>query len=516
MLLKLPSLKLKWPRRAKPARTSGAQPAGAPGAADAAAGQADQADQNQSAPEVVSSSHTLIEGKRYVFGMEWRLIPATQSPTRTLFVVRKEGKAMYVIPEMENIIGLSAVPIKARGPKYSAALHLATKVSQGGLELYAFALADEQFAVVALNESCPIPGFDFLGKLDQAMALIEEFHAIQMGQPIRQVGNADLLEGEEKIAPEDIFDVPIKAARIKVLMDTRRTGWLLAVGALLAMGFAGATYWLQTQREEVMQQNRQVVENPNIAYRASVAAAFSELARPGPHLLRAWLARIESLPVNHAGWRLVRIDCKPALCTAQWDRVYGSYADFFERLPASTSSAKEVQTGNDPLKASVLTEHLLDKVPAARNSWQMDELPAAKDGLRMISSQLQELSLLGAMKTTLEPPKLLGTAADPAALTQSVSSGGWTVRHELWTLAQLPVPAHSVPKSLVVDLINDKGEAQPSYVFTAAYYVRGKDVRGNDARGIDSRGKDAMEPPGGVTLKPGDAAPAAEGAAGNG
>jgi hypothetical protein len=498
MILKLPSLKLKWPRRAKAAPGEAAQ--GAPAVQT----------QSSPVPDILPGSHTLIERKRYVFGLEWRLIPATQSLTRTLIVVKKEGKALYVISEMENIIGVSAVPIKLRGPKYSAALHLASKVSQGGLELYAFALADEQFAVVALNESCPIPGFDFLGRLDQAQALIEEFHAIQMGQPIRQVGNADLLEGEEKIAPEDIFDLPIKASRIKVLMDTRRTGWLLAVGALLAIAFAGATYWLQTQREEVMQQNRQVVENPNIAYRASVAAAFGELSRPGPQLLRAWLARIEGLPVHHAGWRLVRVDCKPALCTAQWDRVYGSYADFFARLPLNTTVAKEVQTGNDPLKASVLTEHPVDKLPAAPNAWQMDELPAAKDGLRIMSSQLQELSLLGSMKTTLEPPKLLGTATDPAALTQSVSSGSWTVRHDLWTLAQLPVPAHSVPKSLLVDLVNDKGEAQPSYLFTAAYYVRGKDAK--EAKGL----KDANERMGAESLKPVDAPPASVGAGSDG
>jgi hypothetical protein len=107
----------------------------------------------------------------------------------------------YVLSEMEDLMGVTPVMPQDRGPKYSAAMHLVNKMSQGGMELYAFALPKGAYAVVAINESRPIPGFDFVGPFAPAKALIEEFQAIQVGHPVRGVGNAGLIEGEKPSNP---------------------------------------------------------------------------------------------------------------------------------------------------------------------------------------------------------------------------------------------------------------------------------------------------------------------------
>jgi hypothetical protein len=198
-------------------------------------------------------------------------------------------------------------------------MHLATKMSQGGLELYAFALPKGAYAVVAINESRPIPGFDFVGPFAPAKELIDEFQAIQAGHPVRGVGNAGLIEGEEHIEPEDIFGEPAKQARIKAMPGTRSTTWLIGLAVLLALGFAGAMYWLQEQRKDVLEEVKRDEVNPVLEYRNNLQNALKALPPAGPRMLKDWLHSIDQLPVVNHGWRLNKVECNKFL---QCFRVY--------------------------------------------------------------------------------------------------------------------------------------------------------------------------------------------------
>ena len=179
-----------------------------------------------SASEAPPPMLTVIEGVRYVLGLEWRLIPPTRSLQRTLSLARKEDKKQYVLTEMQDIIGFCGPLPQKWGKTYSAALHLAARMSQGGLELYAFELTNGQCMVVALNESKPIPGFDFVGDPAVGRGLVDEFMAIEQGQPIRFVGNAGWLEGEETVYLEDIFANPARSACLKRLMAANAVKWM--------------------------------------------------------------------------------------------------------------------------------------------------------------------------------------------------------------------------------------------------------------------------------------------------
>lgn len=414
----------------------------------------------------------VIEGRNYLFGLEWRLIPPTRALVRTLSLAKKEGKVHYIISEMEDIIGLGSRLPKLRGVKYSAALHLASKFSQGGLELYAFVLADQQVAVVALNESRPIPGFDFLGDAEQARSLIEEFLAIQMGQPIRQVGNAGLLEGEETVAPEDLFAAPARSARIKNLPGGAGMQLLMGVGLLVAGGLAGGWYWLDMQRQQVLEENSRLNQPPpDVLYRRSLALAMEALQPAGPQPLEAWVAVAAKLPLVHAGWRLVRVECKLQSCTAQWDRLYGSFSDFMKELPPHALTAEEVQIKNSPLQASILSKH---RVEWPSNLLRMEpaQLPGMREGLRQMSDHLQDLSLLGEMKAEMDKPSLFGGEGDVAQLSDPVFQGQWSFTHELGVLMHVQVPAHAVAGTLEINFFSERGEPVQEIKIKGAYYVR--------------------------------------------
>jgi len=306
--------------------------------------------------------------------------------------------------------------------------------------------------------------------------LIEEFQAIQAGHPVRGVGNAGLIEGEETIEPEDIFGEPAKQARIKAIPGTRGTTWLIGLAMLLALGFAATMYWLQEQRETVMQEVKRDEVNPVIAYRTSLQNALQALPPAGPGLLQNWLTTIQNIPVTNQGWRLTKVECKPSSCSAQWERVFGSYADFHKHLPAYTDSVKEVQVGADPLQASILTTHSLPPSAGAAappaTSLHYSRLPSQQQGLRELSSQFQELALLGPIKASLTPPQLFGGSGPVDDVQEVVVSGDWAVEHELWVLPDISIAPYMVTKSLVMNFATDKGQTTTSYRLEGSYYVQ--------------------------------------------
>ena len=428
---------------------------------------AGQAPTSESAPPMV----TVIEGVRYVFGLEWRLIPPTRSLQRTLSLARKENKMQYVLTDMQDIIGFCGhLPRKWRNA-YSAALHLAGRLSQGGLELYAFELAHDQCMVVALNESRPIPGFDFVGEAALGRGLVDEFLAIEQGQPIRFMGNAGWLEGEESVALEDIFANPASAARLKRLWAANSVKWAAGGAAVFLSLVAGGHYWVEMEREEMMMAAQNPAIDLNAEYQQSLAQAWAEVAAPGAGLLLQWQALMADLPLVHQGWGLKKVECDAKACQAQWTRMYGTYADFFKKLPPRTHSAQEVQEGDDALQAMVVSKHVVvPKEP--QPTWHHAKLPRIDIALRELSSELQNLALLGQVKVALSKPTLFGGNEDPQLLAQPVMTGQWSVKHDASTLGYLTVPSHGVPKRLLLEVSKANGQPAMTYVFEGQYYAQ--------------------------------------------
>ena len=434
--------------------------------------QAEQpATEQPQATEVAPPMFAVIEGVRYVLGLEWRLIPPTRSLQRTLSLARKENKKQYVLTDMEDIIGFcGTLPTKWRNA-YSAALHLAGRLSQGGLELYAFELPNGQCMVVALNESRPIPGFDFVGEPALARGLVDEFLAIQQGQPLRLVGNAGWLEGEESVTLEDIFANPARSARLKRLWAANAVKWAAGGAVVLVSAVAAGNYWVDTEREEMMAATRNPVIDPNSEYQKSLAQAWAEVPAPGPGLLRQWQNLMSNLPLMHEGWRLQKVECDAKYCKAQWARMYGTYADFFKQLPPNSEYAQEVQEGDNALQAMVVSHHPV--LPEdIQTPWRNAKLPRMDHALRELSSDLQNFSLLGQVRVELSKPTLFGGTQDPQSLEQAVMTGQWSVQHDASTLGYLTVPNHGVAKRLVLQVSPTKDQSAMTYAFEGQYYVQ--------------------------------------------
>jgi hypothetical protein len=399
----------------------------------------------------------VIEGVRYVVGLEWRLLPPTRSLQRTLSLARKERKSQYVLTDMEDIIGFCGPLPYQWTLAYSAAMHLAGRLSQGGLEMYAFALANGQSMVVALNESRPIPGFDFVGEADIARGLIDEFLAIQQGQPIRLVGNAGWLEGEESVVLEDIFAQPVRAARLKRLWADNAVKWAAGAAGVLALAVAGGNYWVEMERAEMIAAAQNPSIDPNAQYQKALAQAWADL--------------MADLPLVHAGWRLKNVECDAKFCKAQWSRIYGTYADFFKQLPPNCQSAQEVQEGDNALQAMVVSNHSV-AAEDIETPWRNATLPRMDHALRELASDLQNFSLLGQLRVELSKPTLFGGTQDPLTLDAAVMTGQWTVQHDASTLGYLTVPSYGVPKRLVLQVSHTKEKSAMTYLFEGQYYVQ--------------------------------------------
>jgi hypothetical protein len=95
-----------------------------------------------------------------------------------------------------------------KGKKYAAALHLCDQQSQGGIEIFCFYLNANRYALIALNESKPVPGHDYIGSKENVWQLGLDFANLQENQPIRYVGNTGIFDMEETLTLEKAFSNP--------------------------------------------------------------------------------------------------------------------------------------------------------------------------------------------------------------------------------------------------------------------------------------------------------------------
>lgn len=408
--------------------------------------------------------HT-IGRKHFVWGMEWRLLAPEESLSNTLKTIKKEGYAWYATSDIEDIIGISKDIPQSRLSMYSAALHLAERFSHGGLELFALALREDISAVIALNEHRPIPGYDYIGSRVKVQSLIEEFEAIQIGQKIRRIGNNGLLKDEQSISLLDIFDDPSTDSSLIRLYQNKHLKWMAAAGGLIATSLGAANYYVQQSHTQEMNANPVAIVNHNPAYIEKTSRKLKSLGPSADIKLQAWMQQLRHLPAQHQGWALTSVECIELQCTALWQRQYGSTDDFFKRLPSNAQSAQEIFKNNDRLNNTIETRHSAAFANAS-SSWSLDQLPHKDTGTREMSSWLQDMSLLGTNKVSLDAPQLWGAESDPAHLIKPLWAGTWTMTMDFYLSTVVQIPKFAQITKMKLDL--------PTHSFQIAgdYYVQ--------------------------------------------
>jgi hypothetical protein len=406
---------------------------------------------------------------RFVLGMEWRMLqPAEKLVRSTLSQMRREGMQWYVSSGLQDVVGLCSGIEQARQPMHSAALHLASQWSNGGLELFVFGMAEQRVAVVGLNDRRPLPGFDFIGSLAEAQDLIEEFEAIQQGEVVRRVGDLGLLADEERLSAQTVFDQPSADSRLKKIPSLRALIYIGAVLLLMLGCMGGFYYWQQQDRANTLA-NLPVpvptVIDPNPAYNQHAAQQIQALPMQGQALYQAWVQLSNQLPLSHQGWVLTQIECKAELCSADWRRQFGSVDDFFAKLPVGASTAKHLPVDKDALTHHLHTSHATPPQTVERHYEKTADLLQAAEGFRGVSSWLQDLSLLGARNVQVDKPQIWVSDADAAVLKQPLLKGTWSAELPLTVSSDLVIPPYAT-----VTLF--KTTLSATYQLTGDYYVR--------------------------------------------
>ena len=393
-----------------------------------------------------------LEGLQYVFGLDWRLLPPTRRLARALAMAREEGMSWYAVSELEDVLGFVDTARWLRGPHYSASLHLAGRHSQGGVELFVLHCPNGQYAVLALQESRPLPGFDFLGDVASARALTEEFLAIQRGQPIRLVGNVDFHDGFEQISPDDLLAEPLPSSRLRSLRSWRALRRGLLVGVLVVAGAWGGHYLLEYRRQETLIQLQGSPAYQQQLYREGLRNAWATLPPAADEVLLAWADLLARLPLHVQGWQLSHIECELGQCRAHWLRRQGSHADFLAHMPTEEGEIDEVAADQDPMAGSIVTLHTLD-IPADGEALTRQTLPNLRLARRTLADLLQDLQLLGMSEARVDPPQLFGGKQDKELLNDAVFSGPWSLRQALWVLPSLSLPDFVRVQTLKVDVL---------------------------------------------------------------
>lgn len=417
------------------------------------------------------ASWAVIHGNIFLFGIEWEFAPTSGNKNSELQRQRKAGNIYYALSMYEDTIGYISKLPEHKGNKYAAAIHLADRHSQGGIEIFCFAIKDNVFSFVALNDSRPVPGHDYIGNKANVMQLAEDFASLQEQQAIRYVGNSDLFDMEEPLSLDKGFSKPESQARIRTIINQSLVMGLLLVCALLYAGYYGFDYYLTQQRIEADALQQALLNNPNTQYEKQILPAMQAIGSGGRVQISHWLQTLGKLPLEVSGWHLTNVKCSAQECVASWKREYGNFSELFNTLPLPYTTTTENMDPSKPGVSTATTTHVLPPVPH-KKVLVRESLPKVNEVLRTFSSQLQDISLIEGIGLFMDKPKLFPDAAQGSldALNKPVVRGVWTISHDLWSLDSLNLYPFVVPETLELQFSPDKQE-NITYTLNGSYYA---------------------------------------------
>jgi Pilin accessory protein (PilO) len=368
---------------------------------------------------------------------------------------------------------------EVKRPMYSAALLLAETVSLGGDEIFVFGLDETRYAMVALKNSMPVPGFDLVGSALVIAEAAQNYLSLPHKNEVRRCGDANILSGAEFFD----FSVALLALdkshpRIKKIPDLRNMVFYgaLATGAvlLLIVAWFGWSYFQAKAEAERLQRE----SDPNLLYEQCYMNSVASIKTMGSSGLKAMSAVLLSLPVDVGGWSLSNVACLVSECVATWTRRYGNYADFEASLPQGVAQNPEYGFfGSDVKGIQLKTRHPVttDKSDAIHGLIR-ERLPLMAQIKLDFVSRLQDYSLID-VQTQISPPTPFPSGvSDIGPIFKPVMTGTWSMSLPLWALESVTVPDYVHVDSLVLDLpVKAEGVGSAlTFKMTGKYYAKGK------------------------------------------
>lgn len=421
-----------------------------------------------------SARSVQIGRQHYVFVMDWRLFASRADLSKSMRSAHKQGYT-HCLTISGDMVGFAiGLDRKMTQKPFSAAIHMAESISEGGIEMFIFKFPDGQYSLTVLNDSRPVPQFDQMGSLEEVKSMVSEYKALQTGQDIRYVGNTDLFEGMEQLSLNDAFSAPEPVSALKKLPNYTLRLQLLLVLVPLVLLVGAVVGWLHWHRQAEERERLAQSQDPNFKYEQVADSSLRQLGAPAAAMLAQWRSTISSVPIERAGWKLEKIVCQSSACTANWLREAGSFQDFKSIPLEGVGSITETQNGDNPAKATIETVFPFSLTAPERNPLARSELPILKQAMQLVTSQLQDISLLDDVKVKLNPPELFpATGASPDQLARPVVRGEWSITHELWSLGELELPfAAQVLTGLTIQ--QDEKTKNWTYTLTGHYYAKGK------------------------------------------
>jgi Pilin accessory protein (PilO) len=414
-----------------------------------------------------------------VFGINW--IPAQPTQLRALREqARKSGMRSHVA--QGSLIGVTNVPAKSKQhPRLVAgALALSEGASLGGNEIFVLDLGADLFALVALQDSQPVPGFDLVGNQETIKAAADNFLRLPHRTVVRRCGSRDIIPDAEFFNFQSILEESDYAeARLKALTDyaklIRQAMILIAVAGLVIGVYVYINQLRQAEEEARLQREN----DPDVVYEKSFSQAQAKVPPLGENTLKLMLETAQNIPLSVGGWILMQVKCTTEVCTAQWSRQYGSYNDFSAALPADVKKMPNFSfLSKADMATTLVTEHpVAQAVDGKRLDKMRSGLPLADQAQIDFVSQMQDYSLVK-LNGSVAAPALFGGNGPIGGIFHPVLSGEWTASGDLWQLTELKVPAYALVESFQINQLDQVGKrTSPTFSLSGRYFVKGKDFK---------------------------------------
>lgn len=397
---------------------------------------------------------TLQITKRHalIFGISWRAFDPYESRHRQITEWRARGHtwaARYALGA-DSYVGLcnDNFDRPSSGVLYSGAALVASLPRIKGRTALIMLEAEEDVCVVGLiNGSVVIDTYGPRTEIgawrnafaQKAAEANQEF--VTMGSPdsADKIGSIDDTLGWDELVSFGAVAGTFNPAKMQAFKSDR-TLYVVIVALLLIPAIAGAYFWY-TWRGQQNEKKRiaaiAAANDPKTQYAALVGKLLADPKAISPlsPSLAALRQQLASVPVQLAGWRLVKIHCdlKATGCVSEWkqdvSRV-GTFSDF------STAASKQGWTS---LVFSATQKQLTARVPftASRSGLPERALwPTFQHFLADVGSQWQSRAVTGFVVDLKEPtiqavpPSMQPTvaAASPAA----TFAASWQVVNKPW------------------------------------------------------------------------------------
>jgi hypothetical protein len=270
-------------------------------------------------------------GKKLVFGLEWRLLVNSNSPSTAATQQALTAKAPLMWHDGKSpFAGLMPPATGSRATANGAALYAAAIAFKRlpGLPpnaLLVLKTPDDSFAMVGISGGRPRRGFDH-DKLsaDEVRQYYEQFGNLCGDEGFALVGDADL-PFIERITQFTLDELATLADSTCVLKVPSRKGLYKALGYVAVAGVVGAVFvpwWLHAFFPKPAQEQQ---KDPAQQYQEFIQTRVNDPVVPAQDYVN-WYGWVRSLSPSYGGWTFQAVDCsfhnKQSLPTASyipWD-----------------------------------------------------------------------------------------------------------------------------------------------------------------------------------------------------